>query len=182
MVSTRRGDYSTPEKNPPRPLECSPASRPPRNKEDEAEAEEEEAAKSEELSTESEAKKDVSFPSNKRPANDDGALEKKEASPPKKVAVDDEKKEEEEEDGDNSARNDNSRFGGYDVSHIGVSQSSSTRDGSESLRHNSVTASSQTVARRTSGVWHQQQKKSSTSFSNKGTPQPTELGSTVSTQ
>ena len=37
MVSTRRGDYSTQEKNPPRPLECSPASRPPRNKEDEAE-------------------------------------------------------------------------------------------------------------------------------------------------
>ena len=63
----------------------------------------------------------------------------------------DEKKEEEEEDGDNSARNDNSRFGGYDDSHIGVSQSSSTRDGSESLRHNSVTASSQTVARRASG-------------------------------
>ena len=29
MVSTRRGDYSTPEKNPPRPLECSPASRRP---------------------------------------------------------------------------------------------------------------------------------------------------------
>jgi len=29
MVSTRRGDYSTPEKNPPRPLEGSPASRRP---------------------------------------------------------------------------------------------------------------------------------------------------------
>jgi len=29
MVSTKRGDYSTPEKNPPRPLECSPASRRP---------------------------------------------------------------------------------------------------------------------------------------------------------
>jgi len=26
MVSMRCGDYSTPEKNPPRPLECSPAS------------------------------------------------------------------------------------------------------------------------------------------------------------
>ncbi len=38
-------------------------------------------------------------------------------------------KEEEEEDGDNSARNDNSRFGGYDVSHIDVSQSSSTENG-----------------------------------------------------
>jgi len=31
MVSTRRGDYSTPEKNPPRPLESSPASRRPVN-------------------------------------------------------------------------------------------------------------------------------------------------------
>ena len=29
MVSTRRGDYSTPEKNPPHPLERSPASRRP---------------------------------------------------------------------------------------------------------------------------------------------------------
>jgi hypothetical protein len=29
MVSTRRGDYSTPEKNPPRPLKRSPASRLP---------------------------------------------------------------------------------------------------------------------------------------------------------
>jgi len=29
MVSTRSGGYSTPEKNPPRPLECSPASRRP---------------------------------------------------------------------------------------------------------------------------------------------------------
>jgi hypothetical protein len=29
MVSTRRGNYSTPEKNPPRPLERSPASRRP---------------------------------------------------------------------------------------------------------------------------------------------------------
>ena len=40
MVSTRRGDYSTPEKNPPRPLGCSPASRRPGNKEDEAEEDE----------------------------------------------------------------------------------------------------------------------------------------------
>jgi hypothetical protein len=40
MVSTRRGDYSTPEKNPPRPLECSPASRRPGDKEDEAEEDE----------------------------------------------------------------------------------------------------------------------------------------------
>jgi hypothetical protein len=40
MVSTRRGDYSTPEKNPPRPLECSPASRQPGNEEDEAEEDE----------------------------------------------------------------------------------------------------------------------------------------------
>ncbi len=37
MVSTRRGDYSTPEKNPPHPLECSPASRRPGDKEDKAE-------------------------------------------------------------------------------------------------------------------------------------------------
>jgi hypothetical protein len=29
IMSTRRSDYSTPEKNPPRPLECSPALRPP---------------------------------------------------------------------------------------------------------------------------------------------------------
>jgi len=29
MVLTRRGDYSTPEKNPPRPLKSSPASRRP---------------------------------------------------------------------------------------------------------------------------------------------------------
>jgi hypothetical protein len=29
MVSTRRGDYNTPEKNSPLPLECSPASRRP---------------------------------------------------------------------------------------------------------------------------------------------------------
>jgi hypothetical protein len=37
MVSTRRGDYSAPEKNPPCPLECSPASRQPGDEEDEAE-------------------------------------------------------------------------------------------------------------------------------------------------
>ena len=36
MVSMRRGDYSMPEKNPPRPLECSPALRRPGNEEDEA--------------------------------------------------------------------------------------------------------------------------------------------------
>ena len=36
MVSTRCGDYSTPEKNPPRPVECSPASCRPGNEEDEA--------------------------------------------------------------------------------------------------------------------------------------------------
>ena len=41
MVTTRRGDYITPEKKPPGPLECSPALRRPGNKEDEAEAEEE---------------------------------------------------------------------------------------------------------------------------------------------
>jgi len=29
IVSTRRSDYSMPEKNPPRPLKCSPASRTP---------------------------------------------------------------------------------------------------------------------------------------------------------
>jgi hypothetical protein len=40
MVSTRRGDYSTPEKNPPRPLECSPASRRPGDEEDEAKEDE----------------------------------------------------------------------------------------------------------------------------------------------
>ncbi len=40
MVSTRRGDYSTPEKNPPRPLECSPASRRPGDEEDKAEEDE----------------------------------------------------------------------------------------------------------------------------------------------
>jgi hypothetical protein len=39
-MSTRRGDYSTPEKNPLRPLECSPASRRPGNEEDEAEEDE----------------------------------------------------------------------------------------------------------------------------------------------
>ena len=36
MVSTRRDDYSMPEKNPPRPLGCSPASRRPGDEEDEA--------------------------------------------------------------------------------------------------------------------------------------------------
>ena len=41
MVTTRRGDYITPEKNPPGPLECSPALRQPGDKEDKAEAEEE---------------------------------------------------------------------------------------------------------------------------------------------
>ncbi len=41
MVTTRCGDYITPEKNPPGPLECSPALRRPGDKEDEAEAEEE---------------------------------------------------------------------------------------------------------------------------------------------
>jgi hypothetical protein len=40
MVSTRRGDYSTPEKNPPRPLECAPASRRPGDEEDEAKEDE----------------------------------------------------------------------------------------------------------------------------------------------
>ena len=40
MVSTRCGDYSTPEKNPPRPFECSPASRRPGNEEDEAQVDE----------------------------------------------------------------------------------------------------------------------------------------------
>jgi len=41
LVTTRCGDYITPEKNPPGPLECSPALRRPGDKEDEAEAEEE---------------------------------------------------------------------------------------------------------------------------------------------
>ena len=41
MVTTRRSDYITPEKNPPGPLECSPALRLTSDKEDEAEAEEE---------------------------------------------------------------------------------------------------------------------------------------------
>ena len=36
MVTTRRGDYITPEKNPPGPLECSPALRRPGDKEEEA--------------------------------------------------------------------------------------------------------------------------------------------------
>ena len=36
MVSTRHSKYSTPEKNPPHPLKCSPASR-PGDEEDEAE-------------------------------------------------------------------------------------------------------------------------------------------------
>ena len=41
MVTTRRGNYITPEKNPPGgPLECSPALRRPGDKEKEAEAEE----------------------------------------------------------------------------------------------------------------------------------------------
>ena len=38
MVTTRRGDYITPEKNPPGPLECSPALRRPGDEEEEAEA------------------------------------------------------------------------------------------------------------------------------------------------
>jgi len=38
MVTTRRGDYITPEKNPPGPLECSPALRRPGDKEEEGEA------------------------------------------------------------------------------------------------------------------------------------------------
>ena len=46
MVTTRRGDYITPEKNPPGPLECSPALRRPGDKEEEAEAEEGEAISS----------------------------------------------------------------------------------------------------------------------------------------
>jgi hypothetical protein len=36
MVSTRQGDYSTPEKNPPPPLECSPALRRPGDEDDKA--------------------------------------------------------------------------------------------------------------------------------------------------
>ena len=43
MVTTRRGDYITPEKNPPGPLECSPALRRHGDEEEEAEAEEGEA-------------------------------------------------------------------------------------------------------------------------------------------
>ena len=46
MVTTRRGDYITPEKNPPGPLECSPALRRPGDEEEEAEAEEGEAISS----------------------------------------------------------------------------------------------------------------------------------------
>jgi len=38
MVTTRRSDSITPEKNPPAPLECSPALCRPGNKKDEAEA------------------------------------------------------------------------------------------------------------------------------------------------
>ena len=38
MVTTRRGDYITLEKNPSGPLECSPALRRPGNEEEEAEA------------------------------------------------------------------------------------------------------------------------------------------------
>jgi len=41
MVTTRCGDYITPEKNPPGPLECSPSLRRPFDKEDEADAKEE---------------------------------------------------------------------------------------------------------------------------------------------
>ena len=40
MVSTICSDYSTPEKNPPRPLECSPALCRPGDEEDEAEEDE----------------------------------------------------------------------------------------------------------------------------------------------
>jgi hypothetical protein len=39
MVTMRRGDYITPEKNPPDPHECSPALRRPGDEEEEAEAE-----------------------------------------------------------------------------------------------------------------------------------------------
>ena len=46
MVTTRRGDYITPEKNPPGPLECSPALRRPGDEEEEAKAEEGEAISS----------------------------------------------------------------------------------------------------------------------------------------
>ena len=38
MVTTRRGDYITPEKNPPGPLECSPTLRRPSDEEEEANA------------------------------------------------------------------------------------------------------------------------------------------------
>ena len=40
MVTTRRSDYITPDKNPPGPLKCSPALCRPGDKEEEAEAEE----------------------------------------------------------------------------------------------------------------------------------------------
>ncbi len=40
MVSTRRGDYSTLDRNPPHPLECSPALRQPGNVVDKAEEDE----------------------------------------------------------------------------------------------------------------------------------------------
>jgi len=46
MVTMRRGDYITPEKNPPSPLKCSPALRRPGDEEEEAEAEEGEAISS----------------------------------------------------------------------------------------------------------------------------------------
>jgi len=36
MVTTRRGDYIAPEKNPPGPLKCSPALRRPGDEEEEA--------------------------------------------------------------------------------------------------------------------------------------------------
>jgi hypothetical protein len=46
MVTTRRSDYITPEKNPPGPLKCSSALRRPRDEEEEAEAKEGEAISS----------------------------------------------------------------------------------------------------------------------------------------